>query len=143
MQEVMSRMLAVRLGSISSRSPRSLTIPPVVSMAMVLFAVQPFASPTRAAKESSPDRFPDTRRVSRSTMKSIPPRCRISSRSPPASSVTMIRSLMPEIPSPAFAITSTGAIVPVPSPTSTERRMPAVRETRTLTPLTASRITAR
>ena len=51
-QEKVSSMLAVRLPSIWYLSPRFLASSPMERIAMVLFAVQMFVSPTRRARLS-------------------------------------------------------------------------------------------
>ena len=140
--ERVSRMLAVFRLSRPKRSVICRAMPPVVTMAIVLFAVHRFATLTSAAMHSSAPRLPCMRRVSFRITKSIPPFQRISSSMPPASSVTIISSLMPMMPVPIDA-TQSNTGMPHSAPARPVAMMPMKSTSITFMPLTASASTSR
>lgn len=103
-QENVSRMLAVLRGSRSNRVVISRAIAPVVMIAIVLLAVHRLDRLTSPAMLSSAPLFPLILRVRPRVMKSRPPFTFMTSSIPPASRVTMIRSLIPPMPVPMASI---------------------------------------
>ena len=143
MQENVSRMLAVFLGSSPNLSVMSLAMRPVVRMAIVLFAVQTLARLTSPAMLNSAPRLPPMRPVRLRTRKSIPPLCLIISSIPPDSIVTMMRSPIPAMPAPMPPSQPVQSNAPVQKPIAALTVMPMARTAITLTPDMARPMTVR
>ena len=142
MQENVSSILAVLRGSSPNFSVMSFAIRPVVRIAIVLFAVQTLAMLTRAAMLISAPLFPLMRLVRVLTRKSIPPLCLIISSIPPDSIVTIIRSPIPAMPFPMLSSQPTQLRHPVLNPITALMAIPRASTAVTLTPETASPMTA-
>ena len=142
-QEKVSRMLALLRGSSPYLSDMSFAMPPVVIIAMVLFAVQKLASETSAAMLSSAPLLPFILRVIFSIRKSSPPATLITSSIPPASIVTIMRSPIPAMPAPIWPSQEIHPIFPIINPIMALAAIPATSTSTTLMPATAIPITRR
>ena len=141
--EKVSRMLATLRGSRPKRVEMSLAIVPDVMMAMVLLAVQIFDRLTRPAMLSSAPRLPCIFLVRPRVMKSRPPFDRIISSIPPASRVTMMRSLMLVMPFPMACIHPVQVSRPLQKPIKAVMRSPVVSTMDTSRPIRARTMISR
>ena len=121
----------------------SFAIPPVVMIAMVLLAVQKFASETSAAMLNSAPRLPFILAVIFDMSQSSPPAVRITSSIPPASIVTIMRSPIPAMPLPMCPSQVIHVILPIANPIAALARIPAANTSTTFIPAIAITITSR
>ena len=136
-------MLAVRLPSIWYLSPRFLASSPMERIAMVLFAVQMFVSPTRRARLSFAPRglFIFLEIISISQL--IPPCSLIMASRPPASREPMISSPIPPIPLHISVTKPSKLYLPRSIPITPHSAVPTASTIRTLTPKSAAASTQR
>ena len=121
----------------------SFAIPPVVIMAIVLFAVQRLARETSAAMLNSAPLLPLIREVIWAMRQSSPPAVRITSSIPPASIVTIMSSPIPAMPLPMWPSQVIHVILPVAKPIMAFVAMPATSTSVTFIPAIAIPITSR
>ena len=137
MQDAVSRIDAMRMGSALNRSEHVFAMGPAMTIATVLFAVKKLTSATSRPIPNSQDRGPRTSFAIFSVSQRIPPLAWTVLKSPPARIATMSVSLMPSVPFPSRSNAPKVSNLPRSMPITAASTVPAKSRNMTFSPTRA------